>query len=247
VFVAVTTLFVLIALVGFLPSSAQKIAAVAAGQRPPFQPMLHVHAASMGAWLLLLATQAGLAATGRQGIHRALGMGSLVLVPVMVVSGFILVPATFQWVWAMVTAPPPGMDAGAVEQIRTLITHLPLVQFRAGFTFLVLFSCALLLRRSDPQNHRRLMVLATAAPLLAAVDRIAWLPTTMPGSPVSLETYNLLLILPLFIHDVVRERRVPAAYKLWLAVNLPLAVAMHGLWGTSWWAAMAPRLMGFDG
>jgi hypothetical protein len=24
-------------------------------------------------------------------------------------------------------------------------------------------------------------------------------------------------------------------------------VAMHGLWGTSWWAAMAPRLMGFDG
>ena len=34
------------------------------------------------------------------------------------------------------------------------------------------------------------------------------------------------------------------AYLIWLAVNVPFFLAVNGLWGTDWWASIAPRLMG---
>lgn len=243
-FVWMAALFVAVALVGFLPSSIGKVGAVAAGQRPPFLPVLHVHALSMGAWLLLLLVQASLAASGRSHLHRRLGLGSLALVPVMVGSGFLLVPATFQWVWAVVSAPPPGMPAAEAEFLRTLITNIPLAQLRSGILFVALVSVALLLRRRDPGTHRRLMILATANPLLAAVDRMAFLPSTLPSSALSLEIYGVLLILPMLVWDLARQRTLPRAYVIWFAASVPLAVAMHGLWGTAWWASVVPGLMG---
>lgn len=37
---------------------------------------------------------------------------------------------------------------------------------------------ALLVRREDPETHKRLIIIATLPLLSAAIDRIAWLPTT---------------------------------------------------------------------
>jgi hypothetical protein len=37
---------------------------------------------------------------------------------------------------------------------------------------------------------------------------------------------------------------VHPAYLIWFAVNLPFAIAVHGLWETQWWHWAAPRLMG---
>lgn len=243
-FPLVAGLYLIIALLGFVPSSVQKLAEVAAGQRPPFLPVLHVHAAAMAGWLLLLLAQAGAAAAGRRRLHRVLAVGGLALAVTIIASGLVLVPGTFRWVWAMTASPPPQMPAAAVDHVRLLITNLPLLQYRALAVFAILFAWALLLRRSDPGTHRRLMILATATPLLAAVDRLAWLPTTMPASPLSLELCNLLLVLPLLANDLVRERRVPRAYAIWFAVSLPFVVVTHSLWGTPGWTAIAPRLMG---
>ena len=53
-------------LAGFIPASLGKIAAVEAGQRPPFPPVLHVHAVLMGAWVLLLLAQTSLVASNRR-------------------------------------------------------------------------------------------------------------------------------------------------------------------------------------
>src|SRR5688572_21729059 len=69
IYVFMAGLFMVTVLVGFIPVSLDKIAAVEAGRRPPFPPVLHVHAVLMGTWIALLLTQAGLVATGRRTLH----------------------------------------------------------------------------------------------------------------------------------------------------------------------------------
>jgi hypothetical protein len=56
IYVIMAALFIAIVLVGFIPDSLGKIAAVGAGQRPPFPLIMHVHAVLMGSFLLLVLT-----------------------------------------------------------------------------------------------------------------------------------------------------------------------------------------------
>ena len=39
---------------------------------------------------------------------------------------------------------------------------------------------------------------------------------------------------------------LPAAFNQidWLSVLVPSSILIHGLWGTQWWHATAPRLVG---
>ena len=90
IYVFTAASFIAIVLAGFIPSSLGKIAAMQAGQRPPFPLVMHVHAVLMGAFLLLLLAQTVLVATGRQALHMRLGLASMVLAPAMVVAGFLL-------------------------------------------------------------------------------------------------------------------------------------------------------------
>ena len=88
------------------------------------------------------------------------------------------------------------------------------------------------------------MILATAMALPAGIDRIPWLPHTMPASPLSPDLYTLLAVSPMFVWDVLRNKRVHPAYVVWLAINLPFAIAVHGLWNTDWWHGTARQIMG---
>ena len=103
---------------------------------------------------------------------------------------------------------------------------------------------ALTARGRNAGIHKRMMFLATAMALPAGIDRIPWLPHSMPGSPLSVDLYTLAAIAPMLIWDVVRNRRLHEAYWIWLAVNIPFAVAVHGLWDTAWWHATAKQIMG---
>jgi hypothetical protein len=94
IYVFTAASFIAITLAGFVPSSLAKIAAVQAGERPPFPAIMHVHAVLMGSFLLLLLAQTTLVATGRCDLHRRLGLVAMVLAPALVVAGFILAPTT---------------------------------------------------------------------------------------------------------------------------------------------------------
>jgi hypothetical protein len=50
-------------------------------------------------------------------------------------------------------------------------------------------------------------------------------------------------ISPLFVWDVVRNRRVHEAYVIWLAIYVPFAFLVYQLWDTPWWHAMARGIM----
>lgn len=241
VFTAVS--FIVFVLVGFVPDSLSKTAAVAAGQRPPFPVVLHLHAALMGAYLLLLLAQVSLVATGRVAGHRMLGMAGVLLAAALVVVGFFLIPTMYHQVFAGTQAAPPPVRAQMAE-LLVFIENIMLLQLRVGFLFAILVLIGVGARGTDPGFHKRMMILSIATALSAAFDRVTWIPTTMPGSPLSSDLYVLLAIAPMFLWDVFRNRGVHRAYWVWLAIAAPFTIAVHALWDTPFWHAAAKRIMG---
>ncbi len=243
IYVFTAASFVAIVLAGFIPSSLAKVAAVQAGERAPFPLVLHFHAVLMGTFLVLLLAQTTLVATGRCDLHRRLGLLSMVIAPAIVVAGFILVPTTYHGAWAAAQAAPPAMKE-QLQQVVLFVDNIMLLQLRIGILFPLFLIIGLRARGKDAGLHKRMMILATAMALPAGIDRIPWLPSSVPASPLSPDLYTLLAVSPMFLWDVIRNCGVHRAYWIWLGVNLPFAVAVHGLWGTDWWHATARQIMG---
>ena len=243
IFVFMAAWFIAIVLAGFIPDSLMKIEMVRAGLRPPFPLVLHMHAVLMGSFLLVLLAQTTLMATGRREYHMQLGLLAMVLAPALVVVGFILAPTMYQQVWAGAQSAPPGVREGLQDRLP-MLDNILLLQIRVGIVFSLLMIVALRARGRNAGLHKRMMFLATAMALPAAIDRITWLPTTLPASPLAPDLYTLLAISPMLLWDVIRNRSLHPAYVIWLAVSLPFTIAVHGLWGTDWWHQMAPRIMG---
>jgi len=237
-------LFLVTALVGFIPSALGKIAAVAAGERPPFPLVLHIHGMLMGAWLLLLLVQTVLMAMRRRALHKQLGVLAILLAPAMVVTGVILVPTMFHQNWAMLAAAPPSVPPAQIEITRNFISSLVAAQLAVGFLFGLFVTLALLASRKDAGMHKRLMILATVVPLPAAIDRIAWLPSTYPYSAVSPLLYPVLWIMPMLVWDLIRQRTLHRAYVVWFAFYAPTAILVINMWWTPWWIETVQRLMG---
>ena len=241
VFTAVS--FIAIVLAGFVPDSFSKLAAIHAGQRPPFPLVLHIHAVLMGSFLLLLLGQTVLVATGRRSGHMQLGIAGLVLTPVIVITGFVLAPTIYHSVWnAAQAAPPP-----AKQQLRAVLPILEdilLLQIQAGVLFSIYMWIALTARARDPGLHKRMILLAVTAVLGAAFDRIEWLPTTMPGSPLAMELYCAFAVAPLFLWDVIRNRRIHRAWLIWAAFYVPCSALVYSIWNTPFWHATARHIMG---
>ncbi len=247
IYAFMAALFVITVLCGFVPDSIGKIAAVRAGQRPPLPLVMHVHAVLMGSWLLLLLTQTTLMATGRRALHRQLGMLAFGLVPAIVLAMAGLVITSWHAVAGLVAAAPAGIDRAAIEQSKWFLINLLPTQIQSGVLFALFTGWAIALRRSKPETHKRLMILATIMPLPAAIDRIAaagWLPTNFPAGYAVEYGYLFLWLMPVLIYDVVRRGRVHSAYVIGLLCNLPFVAVTLTLWGSPWWLATAPKLMG---
>ncbi|BFI96501.1 MAG: hypothetical protein RSP_20110 [Rhodanobacter sp.] len=242
IWVFMAVFFIAITLAGFVPDSIAMVGMVRAGAMPPFPPILHVHAVLMGAFLLLLLAQSWLMATGRRDRHMRLGRLALGLLPAIIVVGFILVPTIYQQVWNGARAAPPPIQA-RLRQTLHFLDNLALVQFRIGILFPVCIGLALHALRRDPGFHKRMMFLATAIPLQAAIGRLAWLPSTVPASPLSLDLYVLLAVSPMLLWDVIGHRTVPRVYPIWLALFLLSTIPMYLLWDTPAWHALAQRIL----
>jgi hypothetical protein len=241
IYVFMAMLFVVTTLVGFIPDSFELVADVRSGRRPPIPPVLHLHAVLMGIWLLLLLTQTTLVAMDRRRLHAKLGLAAFGLVPVMVCAML----GVIHELWAMFASmPPDALPPEVFARIRVRVSNTLLEQIRLIVLFPGLVACALVARRKDSETHKRMMVLASALLLPAAVDRMTWVPNTLPASPVSIWLSTFVLLLPALLYDVVRRGRVHRAYVVGLAANVPFCLASYLLWGSSWWLATAPRLVG---
>lgn len=243
IFVVTAALFIVVTLTGFIPDSLMKIEMVRTGQRPPFPLVLHAHAVLMGAYLLLLLTQTWLVATGRCALHRRIGPLAMIVAPALVIVGFILVPTTYHGLWSAAQSAPPGIREAAQARLPQ-VDNIMLLQLRIGFLFPILLALGLRARNRNSGFHKRMMIMAPATALPAAFDRITWIPHSLPDSPLSPDLYVLLALAPLFVWDVIRNRRVHRAYWVFLAVSLPFTIFVHAAWDTPWWHATARGLMG---
>jgi hypothetical protein len=242
IYVFMAAWFIVITLVGFVPDSMMKVAMIKAGARAPFPPVLHVHAVLMGSFLLVLLAQTWLMATGRKGLHMQLGLLGAVLAAALVVVGFILAPTMYYQVWGAANfGPPPVREA--VAPLVSLVENILLLQISAGIMFAVFITIGLRARGRDAGLHKRMMFLAVAVPLGAAISRIHWLPSTMPASPLSINLFVLLAIAPMFVWDVIRNRRVHEAYWIWFPAFVVVATTVNLVWDKPWWHATAKAIM----
>ena len=242
IFVAMAAWFIVVVLVGFIPDALMKIGLVQAGLRPPFPIVMHMHAVAMGSFLLLLLAQTVMVATGRCELHKQVGIAAFVLVPVLVVVGIVLAPTMYYQSWYALQAAPPSARA-ELQQVLSIREDILLLQISAGLLFATFIWIALSARKENSGLHKRMMILATAVPLGASIDRMQWLPSSLPGSPWATDLYILAALSPMFVWDVIRNRQVHEAYRIWLAIYVPVAVMVTVAWDKPWWHAAARAIM----
>jgi hypothetical protein len=226
-YVFMAALFFVIAVAGFGPRSR----AILNGVIPVPPLVVHIHAALMTAWLLLLLAQASLKATSHLQWHRNLGLAS-----------FVLGPAIFIAMLAVTYIRYHDMTAAGLGDLGSSIL---LLQIRGAILFPIFFIWAIRTRKSDAETHKRMMLMTTLVILDAAIARMSWLPgNAMPVSYDMVHGYLLLVITPALIFDKINYGRVHRAYIIGLALLVPFIVITSFLWASPWWLETAPKLMG---
>ena len=243
IFVVMAGWFIAIVLAGFIPDSLDKIEMVRTGARPPFPAILHVHAVLMGSFLLLLLAQTWMMATGRRERHMQVGIFGFALAGALIIAGFILVKTNYMMLWGASQSADPAVSGPASEGVH-IWENILLLQVRIGLLFALFLAIGFRARGNDSGTHKRMMILASAMALPAGIDRIPWLPHTMPGSPLSPDLYTLLAVSPMLVWDVVRNGYLHRAWWIVFAVYLPFAVAVHMLWNSPGWHSAEKQLMG---
>lgn len=243
IFVFMAAWFIVVTLVGFIPDAIGMVADVQAGRRPPLPPILHVHAIAMGSFLLLLLAQSVLMATGRTEQHKRLGVVAFALVPVLVVVGLILAPTIYHQMWDFAQAEPSPART-QIQGVLHALENILLLQMRVGIVFPLCIAIGLKARAGNAGLHKRMMFLGTAVALGASLDRMAWLPTTLPATPVSQDFWVLAALSPMIVWDLVRNKKLHEAYWIWLVVYVPACLVVYSLWDTPTWHSTARAIMG---
>jgi hypothetical protein len=149
---------------------------------------LYLHGACLTAWYLLLLTQALLVANGRPDWHRRLGVIGVGIAVGMVASTFLAV------------ARSPNAD-----QI-TATSFNPDLQSIAGFALCVALAVA---ARGKPSEHKRLMLMASVAPIPFALARVVIVASNagLQLPPQLSVGTAFLLLAAILAYDLIRERR----------------------------------------
>ncbi len=182
---------------------------------------LYVHASFFLAWISLLVAQASLAYSRNLGLHRRLGLFSLVLIPAMTVSGI----AVSLWATAR------DLKSGQGDVALAFLLGL----FMDVTAFAVLATLAVAMRRRA-QVHKRLIVFATLALLGPALIRIPIIEGLT--TPIF-----IALLLSVVVYDLLSLRRVHAA-TIWGGGGLFVSGLLQVPLGeTTLWLSAAKRIM----
>ena len=249
IYVFMAVFFVATAIASFAPTSLRLVFGVWSGElaAPPF--VVHFHAVSMTSWLLLLLAQSTLALKSRLGVHRKLGALSLVLAPCILVSMYgmdLYGLETFRTetnVLAMSETPPEQ-----IAQMRRYIASILLIHGASYFLFPAFFVWAILVRRTDNETHRRLMILATLVLMIPGLGRLLSVTNVLPDFGLSLldarHFYLLILIAPALAYDIVKRRMLHRSYVIGMTLLVSWMIVGRILWTSPWWLENAPRLLG---
>lgn len=192
----------------------------------PSEPIFYVHGAFFSAWCVLLVIQAMLVGVGRTDVHRKAGVLGVVIALGMVILGV---------AGALIAANrPTGFNGVPIPPLQFLVVPLFDIAFFGTFVALGVGN------RTNPQSHKRWMVLATVALLGAAFAR--WPYVWQIGNPFVYFGLAYLFIVALALWDF-RTRGTLHPVTRWgglaLIVSLPARLALSG---TAAWLAFATWL-----
>jgi hypothetical protein len=209
-------------------------------------PLLHLHAVLFSAWPLFFLLQTTLAALGRVGRHRTLGLLGISLATAMVFVGF----AAADEVLAKRLAAGFGDRARAFHIVST-----SMITLFGAFVF------AAIAYVSRPEIHKRLMLLATISMIPPAIARLFFAvnvgigaglrpglgPPRTVESVLSSALIADALILAAVIYDVRTRGPVHPAYVIGSAIILAVQLLRVPLSTTQGWYAIADFLARFSG
>jgi hypothetical protein len=190
-----------------------------AGAYPDVSPTLHIHGWSFFLWYLLVPIQAMLIATGRMRLHMTLGSTSLVLAAVMVFTGILVASVRIEH----------GLTAAEVNEFVTFWAYFgQLIMY--NLLLFVLFYGTAIAKRKQPDIHKRMIVLATASVLPAAIFRIIvglgdfyWLATPGWVMPAAFLLPGVFVVIGM-VHDKFVKGTIHRAY----IIGLPILLGLHG-------------------
>ena len=193
---------------------------VVAGRYPEVSPAIHVHGWSFFLWFLLLPFQALLMATGRRRTHMTLGVASVALAAVMVFTGVLVASVRIHH----------GLIATQPDAFTTLWKRFGQLIMYNMILFVGFYGTAIA-RRGQPDVHKRMIVLASASVLPAAIFRIIvglagfnWLATPGWVMPAAFFLPAVFIVIGM-VYDRVARGSVHRAYL----VGLPVVLVVHGL------------------
>ena len=179
-------------------------------------PIVLAHGIVFTAWVMLFVEQTRLIASRHVALHRRMGVAGIVLAALMVAVGL---PTAFA------AAARGSAPAGFDPRVFLVVPVFDLVLFAAFFT-------AAVLRRREKEAHKRLMLLAYASILPAAVGR---LPGVVLLGPPGIFGLAFLPAIAGAVYDRWSRGRVTPIYWWGIAIrylSIPgrLAVASTPVW-----------------
>jgi hypothetical protein len=190
------------------------------GAYPEVSAAVHVHGWSFFLWFLLLPAQAFLIASGRRSTHMTLGGASVALAVIMVFTGTLVASVRID----------QGLSATDPDEFTA---------FWKGFGQLIMYNMMLyvgffgtaIARRDRADVHKRMMVLASASVLPAAIFRIIvglggfyWLATPGWVMPAAFFLPAVFIIIGMG-YDRLVKGYIHGAYL----IGLPILLVVHGL------------------
>ena len=208
---------VLMTLVVFIGFSRTYFLAGYFQAKPLAAPIVHIHAAVFTAWMLLLVAQTSLTASGRVEIHRRLGIAGIMLAPLVFVFGLIVATEMLRRLSTV-----PGVDSSVIYAVA--LSEI------AGFAVPTFFAFRL---RRRPADHKRLIIIGTAAMMTAGFGRWPIHALLHRPLPAMLCTFSLLLLV--IAYDLATLRKVHRATALASAWVVGIALAAIALSTTAAW------------
>ena len=158
--------------------------------------LIQIHGAAFTSWILLLIVQTSLVSAGRVDVHRRLGILGFFLACLMVILGVLAATNALDREHS-----PPGLD--------------PKTFYVIPMTDMLIFSTLILFAfrsRRNPPAHKRLILIATIALLIAAIAR--WPFAMLLGKPIAAMLVSYIFLLLLVAYDLWSTRKVHRA-TLW--------------------------------
>ncbi len=213
------TMAVAISLTAFAGFTFTYFGPVIRGTYPPASPMVHLHGWSFFVWYLLLPLQALLMTVGRRRIHMMLGSASVVLAIVMVFTGLLVAAVRIE----------QGLSAAEPNELTDFWKEFgQLIMF--NMLPFALFYTAAIVHRRKADVHKRLIIMASASALPAAIFRIIvgfggfyWLATPAWVMPAA-----FLLPAVFIVAGMIRDQFTRGAAHRTYLIGLPILLLVHG-------------------